>query len=45
MLDQDHDSVSFWCQACMAMTWRTDEELERAADLPCEQEGLPGQEL
>jgi len=37
--------VSLWYHPVMALTLRTDDELERALDLLCEQEGLSRQEL
>jgi predicted transcriptional regulator len=37
--------VSVWYHQSMALTLRTDAELERALDLLCEQEGLSRQEL
>jgi predicted transcriptional regulator len=38
-------AVSLWYHRAMALTLRTDDELERALDLLCEQEGLSRQEL
>jgi predicted transcriptional regulator len=38
-------AVSLWYHLSMALTLRTDDELERALDLLCEQEGLSRQEL
>jgi predicted transcriptional regulator len=38
-------AVSVWYVEPMALTLRTDDELERALDLLCEQEGLSRQEL
>jgi len=37
--------VSLWYHPAMALTLRTDDELERALDLLCAQEGLSRQEL
>jgi len=41
----DCTTVSLWYHLAMALTLRTDDELERALDLLCEQEGLSRQEL
>jgi predicted transcriptional regulator len=38
-------AVSVWYVEPLALTLRTDDELERALDLLCEQEGLSRQEL
>ena len=38
-------TVSVWYHLAVALTLRTDEELERALDMLCEQEGLSRQEL